>query len=647
MFRKIIITIFFTAAWLFVEAQEEEGEQASRVGSSILNDSAQNVYGPHSTEYFFYKDILYNTGQKQNIDTSVYDLHQYNFVDYHDKHYQDLGNTGTAIAPIFYEFSDNIGLSTGFNVYDLYFDDASKIRFLDTRSPYSRLGVIIGGQGRSVTEVGFSRNINPRLNFGFNYRGIFMDKQVERARRGDRNVQGVYYNFHGNFTSGNTKYQALASFVRNNQEIDEYGGIRDTSPGTPFRLYYEDTVKVSLGATNARDLRREYFYYHEYHLTPIIEIFHELRHYDQMVGVTSAYTDPDSSSFPTTVISIEEIEKYGGSNGQVIDDWNKFDEWSNKLGIAGTVGSGYYKAYAQRRNLNFDFRYMNEAISDSAGSPSAREYENLAGAMVRLGTEEDMQLTGQLEYLEGGYYNAYGKIALKFFYGSLRQTRRKPSFIESAYRSTLNEWYLTPSPPVVSEGDAGISIDLQRFQMNTGLRAQRLTDHIYFINEGRNGSRAVQNSGTILAFNPYMTFTKWWGEHWLTTGEVIYSKTGGDNPEVYPMPKWFTNFQFSYNNINFDGNLEWQAGIDFHWKSEYYAKGYDPFIQQFYVQNEFLVPGVPVVDVFLNARINRGRLFVKYTNLFQLIEGYGYFPTPYYPGQVSTFDFGFNWSFYD
>ena len=126
------------------------------------------------------------------------------------------------------------------------------------------------------------------------------------------------------------------------------------------------------------------------------------------------------------------------------------------------------------------------------------------------------------------------------------------------------------------------------------------------------------------------------------------------------------------------------AGVDVHWKSTYYALAYDVPTAQFYIQGNpstdraiagfndqggreftgiyggteaeegfFLTPSLPnqknlpVIDVFFNAKIKRGRVFFKYNNILQLITGNGYFTTPQYPGQRNTLDFGFDWSFYD
>lgn len=647
------ILLVFAGIFIFIPQifAQEEGREETRIGSSILNDTLTDDYGPTTTQYFYTSSIVNNTNRFNNIDTSVYNLHQFSFVDFHNKQFQDLGNIGTAIRPIFYQFPQSIGRTTGFNVYDIYFKNAEEVKFYNTQSPYSRIGVVLGGEGRALTEAEYSRNIDYRSNVGFSYRGMFMDEQVERTRRGDRNVEGINYNLHGNYHTIDRKYWLLASFVRNKQEVDEYGGIFNVTPKVPlkmpledssFKLFYADTVKASLNNTQTSDLRREYFLYHEYHLIDLIEVFHEFNHYDQLVKFsTDTDASPENRILPSVILRDSERARLADTTA--IRDRNKFDEWSNKIGVSGSVGEGFYKLYYQNRKLIFDYKYLNFDFL----SFDEVQHENLAGVMMRIGEDPEKQIHGKFDYLEGGYYDFFGGVAYKPFYGSIRQMKRKPAILEAAYRGSFNVWQVEDlEDPVTSEVSGGINFNRKDFLINGSLTFQRFTDQFYY---SRNEERTVgrQNNGTVTALLPKLEIAKWWGEHWLTKGEAIYSRVGGDNPEVYPLPEFFTNAQVSYNDISFDGNLEWQLGIDFHWKSAYTAPGYDPLIQQFYIQDNFITPGAPIIDVFLNAKINRGRLFVKYINIFQALQGYGHMPTPYYPGQVATIDFGFNWSFYD
>jgi hypothetical protein len=88
-------------------------------------------------------------------------------------------------------------------------------------------------------------------------------------------------------------------------------------------------------------------------------------------------------------------------------------------------------------------------------------------------------------------------------------------------------------------------------------------------------------------------------------------------------------------------------GVDLHWKSAYQALGYDPAMQQFYLQDEITSPSFLLADGFLNAKMKRGRLFFKYHNIVQAITKSGHLPTPIYPGQRNIVDFGFELLLFD
>jgi hypothetical protein len=70
-------------------------------------------------------------------------------------------------------------------------------------------------------------------------------------------------------------------------------------------------------------------------------------------------------------------------------------------------------------------------------------------------------------------------------------------------------------------------------------------------------------------------------------------------------------------------------------------------MQLFYVQENNKMKAYPLIDVFVSARIKRGKIFFKYNNIVQAFTKEGYMPTHGYPGQRNILDFGFDWSFYD
>src|SRR5688572_15786679 len=224
---RVIRFLFLVAAVAIAfPAFTQEESPTRRRGSRVVDDTTRNIYGPNTSHYYFEDDFFANRNALHKIDTTRWNFHRFSYVQRNDNFYQDLGNIGTAIRPIYNPVSEIIGSNTGFDTYDLYWT-SEIIRYYDTKSPYSNMKLVLGGKGRSMTKVTFSRNITPRWNFGFNYRALLIDKQIQRSGKGDRNVRGTYYDIYTSYQSPDSAYRVMFGYRRNHHESDEYGGIDD------------------------------------------------------------------------------------------------------------------------------------------------------------------------------------------------------------------------------------------------------------------------------------------------------------------------------------------------------------------------------------------------------------------------------------
>ena len=170
--------------------------------------------------------------------------------------------------------------------------------------------------------------------------------------------------------------------------------------------------------------------------------------------------------------------------------------------------------------------------------------------------------------------------------------------------------------------------------MSPGFRFTSLRDYIYFKEDNyEDTSQTVlplQSSGKQELLSPEVRIEVRFFRNMFLRPQVIYSSFLSNDDDAF-----------------FNNNLQVQIGVDFHWKSAYYDYGYDPAIQQYYVQGQVRSPSFPITDVFLNGKMKRGRFFFKYNNLVQAITQSGYLATPVYPGQRNIMDFGFELLLFD
>lgn len=625
--RNIFVAVLLGVSFL-ASAQDQP-----RRGSKIIDDTTKQVYGPKTSRYYFEKDVFLNQQTYHYIDTVIRGFHRFNYVQRNLNFYQDLGNIGTALNPIYYHVPDVIGVSSGFTAYDLIWN-TEQIRQYDTKSPYSNMNVILGGKGRSITKAAYARNINPRWNFGFNYRGLFIDKQVQRQGKGDRNVRSNYYDLFTAFQSKDSTYRLFFNFQRNMQEADEYGGIRHDSE-IPYQDFFEKDAPPSLTNAVSKELRINVHLFHQYEIGKALQVYHIFDRYRQ----GNQFLDAPESNPVTDYYDFVEVDSLKTT------DQVKFKFVRNEVGIKGNLAKLFYNGYYAIRDYSMTYHYIDE---DTLSNPSGTE--SYLGGRISLRLDSIGEVTGWAEVLQTGNYRLEGHIKSKWFEASLKQVQYAPSFLQQAYRGSHDVWENNFSDINVTQINGYIHYNSKVLSLSPGVTFTRIGNYVFFKEDpAAVGQKVlpVQTSGEQVIVSPELRLSVTMAKHIFLRGQAVYTTLLKNTDEAIQVPSLFVNGELSYENIFFNDNMDMHAGVDVHWKSTYYAPGYDVPIQQFYIQQSYKVPDFPVIDLFFSTRIKRARIFVKYNNVLQAFTKQGYMPTPYYIGQRNVLDFGFDWSFYD
>ena len=125
-------------------AEPKEGEDPEG-RRTLLDDSTKQVYGPKTTLYFYEQAIKRNSLVLYEVDTLLTNFHNYDPVAKSGWKYQDLGNIGSAAKPVYFGLPEQIGLSSGFDAYDLYFKDPSQRKYYDSKSPFTEMAAFFWG----------------------------------------------------------------------------------------------------------------------------------------------------------------------------------------------------------------------------------------------------------------------------------------------------------------------------------------------------------------------------------------------------------------------------------------------------------------------------------------------------------------------
>ena len=620
------------------DTSQRKSRDYKKTGSIFLNDSTKNVYGPKTTLWTTGSELFINRPRYRPIDTAIVNYHRWTYPQRMWQTVQDLGNAGTALYSIFPAVRSFSGVVSGFDVYDPYFH-SEEPQFFDTRSPYTRIQIIWGGGGRSMTRIEFKRNINPRWNFGFNYRPILIDKQIDKRRKGDRHVTSQYYDFHTSYRSRNDRYQVFGFYRRAKHRVFENGGVF-LPEGSDFGSYFATDAAPVLYKAESNDLKRELAYTQQYRLASALEVYQSVSWMKQQNEFLDEYSSSNNLVPYDNWIKVKE-------DTLKADDRHNFGVFRQEAGIKGRKDFLFYNAYYSFRRYRSAYRYLD---SDTVGVPSTA-IEHFIGGRLVFDIDSLTRLSGRFEINQRGNYSLDARLDGKYIEGRFLQSVAAPGMFYRAYRGVHDYW---ANPDFYSttglQTEAFLKWPAGRIRLSPGLGYALFSGQVYMRKADFGQSQTVmpvQSSGSQSMVQPQLRFSVDFFRKLNLNVHATHTVVTGNDDAVLQVPDWLVTGQLAYKGFLFNGYLEAQIGIDFSWRSAWYAPGYDPVTQHYYVQQSERMDPWLGADAFINGRINRGRFFFKIHNLMQAGGRPGYLLSPGYPGQRTITDFGFELVLFD
>ncbi|GGZ26930.1 hypothetical protein GCM10007049_19590 [Echinicola pacifica] len=608
--------------------QEKKQNEQNNERSGLIDDSTKMVYGPKTTLYFQEKNVKFNNMEKTPLDTGLTGFHNFEPVFRSGQKFQDLGNIGSAATPVYYQLPGQIGARSGFEAYDLYYHSPDSMLYFDTKSPYTKLEAFYGGGNRNMLNVAFARNINPRWNIGFNYNTIRARKTLNPNARDDNMVEQNSYSLHTNYKSENGKYFLLANFSRMHHKVFEIGGIIPPSvDSTSLYFTYEDS-KVWLSESEATDIRQDYHLYHQYEILKGWQVYHVFDKKKQGLSFFSDLTTSDSAFF-------DYHDRPGIINSDSTTNYHHFSEVKNEAGFKGDFGPVYYNAFVKFRTGKFTSPNFTQDYSFN---------EVFIGGALRGEINDQWSFEADGEYLIPSGYKISGYFHSPFLDFTYTKTSYKPSAMQERYMGNHYQWENNFSNIGADQIKGVIKLDLPNIIVRPSLTLSRVNNHVYF-NEVQ---EAQQADGQAYMISPGIRadITFWKNLRWQS--ELIHTTITGDAKDVFRIPSLFIRSRLFFDGPMFDDNLYIQFGLEGRYKSDYFAMSYMPASQQYYLQNDFNVYAYPVLDAFVDLRINRTRVLFRYNHLNSgFMQEQGYFVTPDYTGLKGSLDLGISWYFFD
>lgn len=636
----------------------QQGRPGSFTGSSGnsssgIDDSTRVIYGPKSTRYVLEDDIFNNRRKLYLIDTTMDDVHRFTYVQRSQNKYQDLGNLGTPMRPVFVQLPQQLGAQTGYSVFSPYAYQTMAVKYFDTKSPFTDMYVALGGRNQNILRFDFSQNINPRWNAGFNVQRFTSQKQFGTSGINDPTrllAQNWGFLGHTNYRSKNDKYTLLLHFINMNHSLEEQGGVLPGTnlDGSPNLYAYTGDARLTGGSTTLPapqgwERRNDWHVYHQYVLDQGFQVFHRLDYRRQ-----KNYFQDDTLALNQLPKTIPNVGTIPGFYPNILGDTSRIEQDArfrlveNMFGIKGIYRLGAsafnYRAYLRSRIYGQYTRY-NTARTQYNEYETRRTETFLGGWLGYYFPDSLSQVTAEAEYQVGGGFRLQGQFDSKWLTAGYTAMLVDPTLLQQRFQSHIFLWRNNFSLRGYSHAYGQFNLRYRKLQLKPGLDYDLLTNYIYF------DEKAVpqQASGAISVLRTGLGYHLEVGK-FLAAGQLYY--TVQSRTDILRTPPFFANARFQYELL-YAKVLYIQVGLDLHYKSPYYADAYMPVTQQFYLQNRQQVEGYLLADVYANLRVNRTRLFVKMSHVNQGVWQPGYYVAPDFLQMRRGFAFGVDWYLFD
>lgn len=541
----------------------------------------------------------------------------------------------------------------GFKAKHFAYMDVDDIKYYNVATPYTDIMYrSVLGQGQML-DAFITANTSQNFNVFIAYKGIrSIGKYInERSSNGNFRIGGSYN------TTGK-RYVAKFHFTGQDFSNQENGGITNIenfeSGEDPYTqrerldVYFRDATSTMKG--------NRYFIDHTFRLNktnPNSIVFHHQFNFENKFF---EFTQPTVSA------------RFGEAYSSSISNKTRYNKMYNLIGAAySNEGIGTVEFYLEDYNYNYFYRSIifnknfdvavPNSINDRINTYGARytyQKGKWNGTALVSNSITDQSLANinlQAKYT----FNEKNSIS-----ASYQNMNKLPDLNYRLYQSDYKayNWYHDKSNDneFKNEKINSFKADIKTQWVDASVQYTVLNDHLYFSDDSFLPADAAATVMDTLAVSP-----KQYGNtiNYLSIKvgkEFKFWKLGLDNTILYQnvqqknnilnVPDLVTRNTLYYSDHLFKKALFIQTGFIFQYFTKYKGNDYNPLLGEFYVQDKKEFGGFPLIDFFLNMKIQEFNLFLKAEHFNSSMSGYNFYSAPNYPYRDFTFRFGITWNFF-
>ncbi|GAB6279472.1 MAG: hypothetical protein STSR0006_14830 [Lentimicrobium sp.] len=621
---------------------------------------------------------FYNTVQGienisfQHLDTTTHGIHEYD--PFKRGFYLGLGNIGQPVKTLLPEFKPKKGFYFGRDAMNIYRFTPENLPFYQASSIFSEVRYVMGPSKENDIHAKFNRNIYKGLNIGFDYRLIHSTGPYTRQLTDLDNI-----GFNVRYFSPSRHYGVMAQYVRNVFDFQQNGGLQNENDFEQNRESRRQVIPVNLNSAQTKEIGTTY----------TITQFYE-PHWGG-----KKKTKPLKQISDSLIIQVDTLNQSIDSVVSIKDTLDRNTEQASRLFTLGRFSHtfSYSKNAYAYSDASPTSGFYPEIFKDSATTYDSITIYNIenelswTNSLYLYPTKFPIKLRLAIRYLIAGYH--FDSVVVKNIHQWIPTADLRIDF-PAGFQLKADAFFVNGD---YNGGDFGIQGSISKFfgkQQLWSLSAEAAfsstqPDYFYISYKGNHqqwendfqkeeilrlggsikgpqtlikpefvllnnmvylgaSAKPLQRSGSFSLLRLYVQ-QELRLKH-LNVDAVAVLQKLSDTISIR-LPSVMAKGSISYSGNLFKGALWVEPGVSVSWYSKFQADAYMPSLNAFYHQSEKEIGNYFVADLFLNVKVDRARLFLRYRHFHSAFTGYNYWGAPTYPLQDAGLNFGVIWPFYD
>lgn len=536
----------------------------------------------------------------------------------------------------------------GFKAKHFNFLEANQIKYSSVATPVTELYFKSVMQKGQSLDAFFTLNISPRLNFSVAYKGLRSEGKYINQLSSTGN-----FRFTTSYNTLNNRYFVNAHYTDQDILNEENGGITTISDFESGDINYDNRLRLEVYLNDAKSFLKgkRVFVDHFFRVNPKkgdnnLYVSHQFNYENK-------FFEYNQATVPSTV-GTTTVYRFGDSYvTSGINDQTHYNKMYNKMGLTyENTTLGKFQFFADDFRSNY---YYNQILIKDAQTIPSKLSRNINSA------------GGQYEYVKNKWNG-------KFLY-SRSVTNQSLSDLEAKLNYDFNDDYqftfgyqnLNKLPNdnynlyQSSYVDYNWSNTFKNEKINlitakaitpwveASVQLMTLDDHLYFANTATVANQQIispsQYGNTINYVSVKVSKEIKFG-NFAVDNTILYQKVSQQDA-ILNVPEFVSRNTIYYTNHLFKKALFLQTGITLNYFTSYLANDYNPVIGEFFVQNDKKIGNYPNLDFFVNAKIQRTRIYFKAEHFNSALTGNNFYSAPNNPYRDFTVRFGLIWNFFN